>query len=282
MSIELRDMHDVRVLNDGYKIPRLGFGTYKASPEDAYNSVRDALDAGYRHIDTATFYHNEADVGRAIAHSNVPREEIFITTKIWPTDFEKASQTFDESIKLLGLDYLDLYLIHWPGTKVDLRHRVWDMMNEKREQGKLRSLGVSNFSVNHLEDLAAYSKTAPAVNQIEMHPFKMQPEVAAYCNAHDIAITSWAPIFQGRLSEAPLMEKLGKKYGKSAAQVTLRWHLQHGFIIIPKSTHKERIVENTKLYDFEISEEDMKSIDALNRNKGLGRGVDNQTFDGIL
>ncbi|MGI6153052.1 MAG: aldo/keto reductase [Christensenellaceae bacterium] len=278
----LHDMHDVRVLHDGYKMPIVGFGTNKASPEDAYRSVRDALDAGYRHIDTATLYGNEADVGRAIAHSNVPREEIFITTKIWPTDFEKASETFDASMKLLGLDYLDLYLLHWPGSKVDLRHRVWDMMNEKREQGRLRSLGVSNFSVNHLEDLAAYSGTKPVTNQIEMHPLISQEDVVAYCSAHDIAITSWAPIFMGRFSEAPQMAELGKKYGKSAAQVTLRWHLQHGYIIIPKSAKKERIIENTQLFDFEISEEDMKLIDGMNRNQSFEPEIDNQTFDGIL
>jgi diketogulonate reductase-like aldo/keto reductase len=278
----LKDINDVRMLNDGNKIPRVGFGTYKASPEDAYQSVRDALEIGYRHIDTATFYENEADVGRAIKESSVPREEIFITTKLWPTDFPRASETFDNSLKLLGLDYLDLYLVHWPGSKTDVRHKVWDMMLGKKEQGKLHSLGASNFAVNHLEDIIAYSGVKPVTNQIEMHPFKMQPEVREYCEAQDIAITSWAPIFQGKLSEAPLMEELGAKYGKTPAQVTLRWHLQHGFIIIPKSTHKERILENTKLFDFEITDEDMKKIDALNRNKGMGRGVDNQTFDGIL
>lgn len=273
-----KSIQDVFQMNTGTQIPAFGLGTYLSSPKEVTDSVLYALEAGYRHIDTAKFYENEKEIGDAIKKSNVPREDIFITTKLWMADFPKTKEAFENSLKALQCDYLDLYLIHWPGTDVDMRHKAWDTMNEMKEKGLLRACGVSNFMVDQMQDLIDYAGVIPANNQLEIHPWCARKEEQEYCKKHGITVTSWGPIFHGHLGEEPLMAELGEKYGKSAAQVTLRWHLQHDLIIIPKSIKKARIIENAELFDFEISKEDMEKIDALD-----GKGSfapDSHTFNG--
>jgi len=268
-------------LNDGKQIPGIGLGVFRVEDgQEIYDNVREALDIGYRHIDTAALYHNEAGVGKAIRESGVPREDVFLTTKLWPLDFERTQDAFDESFKKLGTEYIDLYLLHWPGVNEDLRYRAWDTLLELREKGLIKSAGVSNFMAHHLEHMIEKTGVVPVNNQIELHPWHQQREVCRYCRANNITITAWGPIFHGHLAEEPLMTELGEKYGKSPAQVTLRWHIQNGIIIIPKSSKKERLIENTELFDFEIQPDDMERINALDGKKQLG--FDPLVFDGDL
>lgn len=278
----VQSISDKKKLLNGAEIPVIGLGVYKADAEggEAYRAVRVALEAGYRHIDTAVLYRNEKEVGRAVRDSGVPREKLFVTTKMWPTDFGDPASAFEKSIRELGLDYLDGYLLHWPGTDRDLRYRAWDALLNLEAQKKIRCAGVSNFLPQQMDDLIAHSGAVPRVNQIELHPWRQQRENVEYCRSRDIVVTAWGPIFHGHLGEEPLMKEVGARCGVSPAQATLRWHLQKGFVVIPKSVRKSRIIENARLFDFEINEEDMRLIDALDGKRRFG--WDEETYDGKL
>lgn len=269
---------DCAELNNGVKIPWLGFGVFEVPEgEEVIQSVLWALEAGYRSIDTAKIYRNEEGVGKAIKQSGIPREEIFVTTKVWNRDqgYQSTLDAFDASLKRLQLDYLDLYLIHWPvkGKYVE----TWRAMETIYKSGKCRSVGVSNFMIPNLEDLKASSELVPAVNQVEYHPYLQSPELYEYSKQHGTVLEAWAPIMKGQVMQVPELIAIGEKYGKSPVQVTLRWVLQKGVIAIPKSVHRERIFSNKDIYDFELSAEDMQVITGLDR--GYRTGPDPFNFD---
>jgi diketogulonate reductase-like aldo/keto reductase len=252
-------------LNNGVKMPILGFGVYRVNDlAVCEQAVLDAIGAGYRLIDTAAAYRNEEAVGKAIRKSGVPREELFITTKLWLSDAgrENTKKAFQKSLDNLGLDYLDLYLIHQPFNDV---YGSWRAMEELYADGKTRAIGVSNFPADRLIDLKLYNKTAPAVNQIEVHPFCQQTESAPYMLENDIRVEAWGPLSSERnnLFENGPLKELAAKRGRSVAQIVLRWHVQRGIVAIPKSVHKERIIENIKVFDFKLDAEDMEKIAAL-------------------
>ncbi|MEG1393643.1 MAG: aldo/keto reductase [Christensenellaceae bacterium] len=273
------NMNDCVRLRGNVMMPAFGLGVYKAQPGDeVYQAIRFALDAGYRLIDTAAYYFNEVDVGRALRDSGIDRSQVFITTKIWPSFYEHAQEEFEKSLKALEMEYVDLYLLHWPGIDKDLRYKAWEMMLKEQQKGRIRAVGVSNFMQPQLEELIRDMGVTPANNQVELHPWHQQRELRKYCANKEIAITSWGPIFHGHLAEEPLMDELAFKYNKSAAQVTLRWHVQHGINLIPKSVHQDRIIENSQIFDFELRKEDMEEIDALDGKKKFA--FDSYAFDG--
>ncbi|WPP39382.1 aldo/keto reductase [Paenibacillus hunanensis] len=266
-------------LSNGVEMPWFGLGVYKVEEGDqVVNSVKWAIEAGYRSIDTAALYQNEEGVGQAIKESGVPREELFITTKVWNSDqgYDATLQAFDKSLSKLGLDYVDLYLVHWPvkGKYKD----TWRALEKLHEDGKVRAIGVSNFQIHHLEDLLADAKVRPVVNQVELHPLLSQVELRNYCKEQGIQIEAWAPLAQGRLLDNPTLQAIADKHGKSIAQVLLRWDIQSGIVTIPKSIKKERIVQNADIYDFELSAEEMKQIDDLNEDRRFGADPDNFDF----
>ena len=251
-------------LYNGIKIPLLGFGVYQAaSGRETETAVRAALDVGYRHIDTARAYDNERDVGRAIQASGVRREEIFITTKLWNSDhgYDEAIRAFDESRKRLGTDYVDLYLIHWPVE--GLRGESWRAMENLVARGVCRSVGVSNYTIKHLEELLAASSIVPAANQVEFSPFLYQRELLEFCNRQRIQVEAYSPLTQGKRLSHPVLTAIAKKYGKTAAQILIRWAIEHRLVVIPKSVHRHRIEENAAVFDFSIGPEDMAQLDAL-------------------
>jgi 2,5-diketo-D-gluconate reductase A len=256
-------------LNDGHSIPQLGFGVFKVDPDETVRIVSDALEVGYRHIDTARIYGNEAGVGTALAESGVPREELFVTTKLWNDDHgtRSAFDAFDASLDRLGLDYVDLYLIHWPSPKRDRYVEAWKALEQIRESGRARSIGVSNFLVPHLQRLLAETDVVPAVDQIELHPAHQQPATTAFAEEHGIAIEAWGPLGQGKypLFEVPEIADAAAAHGKSPAQVVIRWHLQRGHIVFPKSNRRERMAENFDVFDFELSDVEVAAITALER-----------------
>ncbi len=266
-------------LSNGVEMPWFGLGVYKVEEGDqVVNSVKWAIEAGYRSIDTAALYQNEEGVGQAIKESGVPREELFITTKVWNSDqgYDATLQAFEKSLSKLGLDYVDLYLVHWPvkGKYKD----TWRALEKLHEDGKVRAIGVSNFQIHHLEDLLADAKVRPVVNQVELHPLLSQVELRNYCKEQGIQIEAWAPLAQGRLLDNPILQAIADKHGKSIAQVLLRWDIQSGIVTIPKSIKKERIVQNADIYNFELSVEEMKQIDDLNEDRRFGADPDNFDF----
>jgi diketogulonate reductase-like aldo/keto reductase len=265
-------------LNNGVEMPQLGLGVYKAKEgEEVKNAVRWAIEAGYRHIDTAALYENETGVGEAIRESGVPREEIFVTTKVWNTDqgYEKTLKAFETSRKKLGFDYVDLYLVHWPGR--DKFVDTYRALEKLLAEGLVRAIGVSNFKEHHLERLLQETDIVPAVNQVEFHPRLQQKSLHAYCKAKGIALEAWAPLMKGNLDH-PVLLRLAEKYGKTPAQVVLRWHIQLGVIAIPKSVRRERIVSNADIFDFELTAEEMADIGAMDENHRYGMDPDEFLF----
>ncbi len=256
-------------LNDGSAIPQLGLGVFQLEDAAACErAVAAALDCGYRHIDTASIYGNEEAVGRALAASGIPREEIFVTTKCWIDDFgrEATRNAFNASRKKLGLDVIDLYLLHWPVDETMMA--AWETLVELRAEGKVRSIGVSNFSVRRFEDFFfRHTDIVPAVNQIELHPFGSRPDVRDYCRGKGIAVESYSPLARMKGLDHPELAAMAAEYGKSPAQVVIRWHLQHGRVVIPKSQHPERIRENADVFDFALTPDQMSRLDALNEDR---------------
>lgn len=276
--MNIRSINDRVTLNNGVEMPRLGLGVFKAQEgREVIDAVRTAVEVGYRAIDTAALYQNEEGVGTGIRESGIPREEIFVTTKVWNDrqGYDSTLKAFEESRKKLGFDYIDLYLIHWPvkGKYKD----TWRALEKLYKEGYVRAIGVSNFQTHHLDDLLQDSETMPVVNQVEFHPLLTQEEVKEYCDTKNIYITAWSPLMQGNLN-IPLLLELGKKYGKTPAQIVIRWDLQKGVLTIPKSVREERIRENADVFDFELSAEDMAAIDRLNENRRFGGDPDNFNF----
>lgn len=256
--------------NDGKEIPQLGFGVWQVPNEGANAAVTAAIDAGYRSIDTAAIYGNEAGVGDALAASSVPVKDIFVTTKLWNGDqgYDTALRAFEASLKKLRLETIDLYLIHWPVPSRDLYVESWKALIKLREEGLVASIGVSNFQIAHLERLKAETGVVPAINQVELHPRFQQKALRAYHAKEGIATEAWSPLGQGTLLSDPTLTAIGKKYGKSPAQVILRWHLDIGNVVIPKSVTPARIVENFQVFDFKLAPEDIAAIETLDDPKG--------------
>lgn len=274
-----KSLQDTTTLHNGVKMPWLGLGVYKVQEgEEVIHAVKIALQNGYRSIDTAAFYENEEGVGKAIKDSGVPREELFITTKVWNTDqgFDSTLRAFEKSIEKLGLDYIDLYLIHWPvaGKYKD----TWKALEKLYKDGRVRAIGVSNFHIHHLQDLLSTAEIKPMVNQVELHPNLTQKELLAFCKQEGIQLEAWSPLKRGRLKDDPVIAEIAEKYQKTIAQVILRWDLQTGVITIPKSVNSKRIIENSDVFDFELSDEEMKRIDELNKNERTGSDPDNFNF----
>jgi 2,5-diketo-D-gluconate reductase A len=272
-------------LNDGREIPQLGFGVFQIPPEDTREATSIALQAGYRHIDTAEMYRNEAGVGEAVRDSGLAREDVWITSKLnngyhKPDDARRAMA---QTLEALGFDYVDLFLIHWPlptqygGDFVS----TWKTLEEFQEEGSARSIGVSNFQVAHLQTLARESEAVPAVNQIEVHPYLLNRDVRSYCEEHGIAVEAWSPIAQGAVLDDPVIGEIAQRVGRTPAQVVLRWHIQHRMIVFPKSVTPDRVRENFALFDFSLSDEDMAAIDGLDKGESGRRGPNPDTFDMI-
>jgi 2,5-diketo-D-gluconate reductase A len=268
-------------LNSGATIPQLGFGVFQIDPQDTATTVQTALEIGYRHIDTAQMYGNEAEVGEAIASSGIPRDELFVTTKCNNSNhgYDDAQRALDESLSKLRTDHVDLYLIHWPLPGKDLYVETWKGFEQAAKDGRARSIGVSNFQSHHLDRLAQETSTVPAVNQIELHPHLQQPEMREYDRSHGIATEAWSPIGQGKgVIDEDRIVAVAKGHGKTPAQVTLRWHVQLGNIIFPKSVTDYRIRENFDIFDFELTDEETSAIGALDKGERLGPDPDQ--FDG--
>jgi diketogulonate reductase-like aldo/keto reductase len=268
-------------LNTGARMPQLGFGVFQVPPEDVERAVITALETGYRSIDTAAMYRNEEGVGRAIAGSGVAREQLFVTTKLdnGPHKAGEAERGFDESLRRLGLDYVDLYLIHWPLPKADKYVQAWRDLEKVAADGRARAIGVSNFQPDHLQRLTDNSDIVPALNQIELHPYFSQAELCRADAERGIATEAWSPLGQGGdLLRDETVTGIAEKYGISPAQAVLRWHLQLGNVVIPKSVTPERIRSNFDVFGFELADDDMSAIDGLNRNERLGPNPD--TFNG--
>ena len=265
-------------LNDGSGIPQLGFGCFQVTNAEIETVMRWAVEAGYRYFDAATRYENEAGVGNGLRGSGVPREELYVVGKMWPSSFDDPVRAIEYSLRQLNLEYIDSYYLHWPSSSEARRFKAWEAMLKYREKGLVRSVGVSNFTRPQLEGLIRAYGVTPVVNQIELHPWYPQTDLCGWCRQAGMAVTAWGPIFRGCIDEVPLLTELGERYGKTPAQVTLRWHLQHGNVVIPKSSSRDRILSNTKLYDFELSAEDMAQIDALECGRHFGD--DPNTNDG--
>lgn len=266
-------------MNDGNSIPQVGLGVWQTPREDTERAVATALEAGYRHIDTAAAYQNEREVGVALEKSGLPRDHVFITTKLWNSDqgYDSTLSAFDKSMGRLGLDYLDLYLIHWPMPAKGAFVETFKAFAHLREQGRIRSIGVSNFEPEHLRELVDAIGIVPAVNQIELHPLLQQEELREMHAQLGIATEAWSPLGQGSLLSNETVSSVAEAHGKTPAQVLIRWHMQLGNIVIPKSVTPERIVSNFNVFDFELSEQDMASVSAL--GDGTRLGPDPRTFE---
>ena len=265
------DLTSSATLNNGVAMPWIGLGVFQSEPgSEAERAVRWALDAGYRHIDTAAYYENEESVGKAIRESDVDRDEVFVTTKVWNDrqGYEKALAAFDESRRKLDVDVVDLYLVHWP-VKSDYRD-TWRALEKLYSDGKVRAIGVSNFLVHHLSELSAESDITPAVNQVEFHPFVLQQPLLHYCSEHGIQLEAWSPLTRARFLDNGTIVDIAKSHGKTPAQVLLRWDLEKEVVTIPKSVHRERIVENAGVFDFQLTEEEVARLDSLDSNTRIG------------
>ena len=269
-------------LSNGVEMPRFGLGVYKSEPgAETENAVRIALKLGYPAVDTAAFYRNEADVGRAVREFRATAGAgamsgaaygVFVTTKLWNSDqgYDETLRAFDRSLDELGMEQVDLFLVHWP--KPDLMADTWRALERLYQEQRCRAIGVSNFEPHHLEMLSVHANVAPVVNQVELHPYLQQRAVCEYCADHDIVVTAWSPIARGRVVDDPVLREIGAAHGKSAVHVALRWELQREIVTIPKSVHEERIASNMELYDFSLSDEEMKRIDGLDRGEEMRLG----------
>ncbi len=276
---KITDLQGTFTLNNGVKMPYFGLGVYLSEDgQEVINAVKWALDEGYRHIDTASIYKNEEGVGQGIAESTVDRENVFVVSKVWNSDqgYEHTLKAFNDSLNRLGLDYLDLYLIHWPAA--GKYKETWRALEHLYHQKKVRAIGVSNFMQHHLEDLLKDAEVVPMVNQMEFHPFLVQQDLIDFCNEKGIQYEAWSPMMQGRVFKMEEFKQLADKYGKSIAQIVLRWNLQKGVITIPKSSKKERIIANAAIFDFELATEDIALLDAMHKGKRFGPDPNNFDF----
>ncbi len=256
--------------NDGHSIPQIGFGVFRIPAEDAERLVGEAIGIGYRHIDTAWGYFNEEGVGAAVRNCGLPRDDIFVTTKVWNSSqgHDLTVESFERSLDTLGFDVLDLLLIHWPAPANDLYVESWETFIELRESGRVRSIGVSNFEPEHIHRIVEATGVVPAINQIELHPFFQQRLQRDFHDLHGIVTEAWGPIARGAVADDPLLVTLANSYGRTPAQIAIRWEIQHGIVTIPKSENLDRIASNFDVFDFELSADDMAMIDALDRPDG--------------
>jgi diketogulonate reductase-like aldo/keto reductase len=261
------------ILNNGIEIPQVGYGVWRVPADDTQKAVAAALDAGYRHIDTAKLYGNEEGVGAAIRESGLDRDQVFVTTKVWNTDqgYDDTLRAFEASVERLGFDVLDLYLIHWPMPGQGLAADTWRAMEELYLEGRVRAIGVSNFHAHHLDALLAHAEVVPTVNQVELHPYLQQEDLRTANTAHGIATEAWSPLAKGgELLSDPVVRRLAEKHDRTPAQVVLRWHIQKETIVIPKSVTPSRVAENIDIFDFELDEQDMEAIASLDRGHRIG------------
>ncbi len=275
----IKDLKGTVKLTNNVAMPYFGLGVFKTlEGTEVENAVKWALESGYRHIDTAAIYKNEKGVGNAVKSSGIPRNELFLTTKVWNENQRNGTvmEGFEESLELLQTDYVDLYLIHWPVK--ERYNKTWKVMEEIYRSGRAKAIGVSNFLQHHLEDLFSIAEIIPMVNQVECHPYLVQQPLIDFCQSHNIVYEAWSPIMRGKVNEIPLFNELSKKYSKTPVQVVLRWDLQKGIVTIPKSVHKERIQSNADIFDFELSDEDIRRIDTLDKNERFGAHPDTFTF----
>ncbi|WLR52736.1 aldo/keto reductase [Bacillus tianshenii] len=278
----VNNIQSYTTLNNGVNMPYFGLGTYKMENEqETVEAVKKALQHGYRLIDTASFYDNEEEVGKGIAESGVNREEIFVTTKVWNSEqgYDETLQACERSLKKLGLDTIDLYLIHWP---VPGKYKeTWKALEKLYSDGVVKAIGVCNFKVSHLEDLMADSDVVPAVNQVEYHPFLQQPDLHDFCEKHNIQLEAWAPLMRGKVFDDPTIVSLAEKYSKTPAQITLRFEVQNGVVTIPKSVREKRIVENADIFDFQLTNEEMEQMRATNKNDRMGYDPDAFPYESL-
>ncbi len=266
----IASIKDTLSLNDQSRMPQHGFGCFLVEPDRMNQIIGWALEAGYRYFDTATRYENEASLGNALRVSGTPREELYLVSKIWPTSYTDPEKAIEYSLRQLNLDYIDSYYLHWPGTDEYLRHKAWEALLQYREKGLIGSVGVSNFQRPHLERLMSSFGVVPVANQIELHPWYPQTQLSDWCRRQGMQVTAWGPIFRGKIDQVPLVREIGSRYGKSSVQVTLRWHLQKGNVVIPKSSQQKRILDNAAIYGFSLTPQEMAQIDALESGRHFG------------
>lgn len=273
----MHETHAIQLAN-GVKMPLLGLGVFKANGPDTQQAVKWALEAGYRSIDTAAIYGNETEVGNALKESKVPREHLFITTKVWNTDqgYDTTIKAFEQSLQKLHLTYLDLYLIHWPVQDKFLD--TWRALEMLYNEGKIKAIGVCNFQPHHLDTLIQASNIVPMVNQIELHPFLTQEDVRKYCKQHNIVVEAWSPLGRGKMLDNPQLKEIADRHKKSIAQIILRWDIQNDIVTIPKSVKQNRIIENADIFDFSLNPDEIKAINALNKNERIGEDPDHFKF----
>ena len=275
----MRSIIDAVQLNNGKMMPWLGFGVFQINDgPEVKHAVKSALKAGYRSIDTATVYKNERGVGKAIQESGIPREDIFLTTKVWNDDqrAKRTMEAFEESLDRLDTDYVDLYLVHWPVKGFYLE--TWKAMEEIYHSGRAKAIGVSNFQEHHLDDILRESQIVPTVNQIEFQPFLLQKELLKFCQDNKIQVEAWSPLMQGQIVNEPLVQEIAEEHDKTPAQVVLRWDLHHEVVTIPKSIHANRIAENANIFNFELSQAEILKLDALDEGRRVGPDPDNFDF----
>lgn len=278
--LDYMDINSTVGFNNGVEIPRLGLGVFKSQPgEETETAVRWALEAGYRHIDTAAFYRNEADVGRAVNAGIVPRDEVFVTSKLWPDDFgyDAALRAFDTTLRELRFPVLDLYMLHWP--RAGMVADSWKALETVYKEGRVRAIGVSNFEPHHLDELMESAEVPPVINQVELSPYLPQKAVREYCREHGIVVEAWSPLSKGAVLNDPVINEIARRHGKTAVQVTVRWHLQQDIVVIPKSVKRERIVANADVFDFTLSDSEMAEIDKLDRGEDGRTGPHPDTID---